>query len=55
MDVGDSEDKAILAVTAIDCGLPRNQIFNLIHVFLSIRRDSDFQVETRSKFVPGGR
>lgn len=36
-------------------GLPGHQVFNFIHVFISIPRDSGFHLETRSEFVPGGR
>lgn len=36
-------------------GMPGHQVFNFIRVFISIPRDSDFQLETRSEFVPGGR
>lgn len=52
MHVGASEGKALLSVSPISYVLPWHQAFNLIHVFISFPRDSNFQLETRSEFVP---
>ena len=55
MDVGAGGDKAILSVSVVGHGVPGHQVLNHIHVFVSIPRDSDFQVETESQFVTGGK
>lgn len=55
MDVGAGGDEAVLSVSVIGHGLPGHRVLNHIHVFVSIPRDSDFQVETGSQFVTGGK
>lgn len=53
MDMGAGGDKAILSVHVIACSLPGHQVLNHTHVFISIPKDSDFQVENGSCFVTG--
>jgi len=53
MDMGAGGHKTGLSVSVIARGVPGCQVLNHIHVFVSIARDSDFQVETGSQFATG--
>jgi len=53
MDMGAGGHKTGLSVSVIARGVPGCQVLNHIHVFVSIARDSDFQVENGSQFATG--